>query len=58
LGTFIDADMSFKEMSKMSMALILVDLEVRDRLEEELILIKEEVFFHKRLDYEGIPFRC
>jgi hypothetical protein len=40
------------------MARILVALDVRAGLAEELVLIKEEVCFHQRLDYEGIPFRC
>jgi hypothetical protein len=58
MGTFMDVDMSFRETGKMSMAIILVALDVREGLAEELVLIKEEVCFHQRLDYEGIPFRC
>jgi len=58
LGTFMDTYMSFREIGKMSMARILVALDVRDKLAEELVLIKEEVCFHQRLDYEGIPFKC
>jgi len=58
LGNFMETNMSFRETSKMSMAHILVALDVRDGLAEELVLIKDEIHFHQRLDYEGIPFRC
>jgi hypothetical protein len=58
MGTFMDVDMYFRESGQISMAIILVSLDVREGLEEELVLIKEDVCFHQTLDYEGILFRC
>jgi hypothetical protein len=58
VGAFMDANMSFRESGKISMARILVALDVREGLAEELQLIKEEVHFHQKMDYEGISFRC
>jgi hypothetical protein len=58
LGSFIEADMSFKESCHMSVARILVQLDLRPGLLQELINESSSGSFVQTLDYEGIPFRC
>jgi hypothetical protein len=59
LGRYMDVDMSFKSSTgKMSMAHILVSLNIRKGLAEEIELSWGDKSIMKKLDYEGIPFKC
>jgi hypothetical protein len=58
LGTYLDADMSFLESREMAVARILVSLNIREGLIEELELISGEKSFKQKFDYEGVPFHC
>jgi hypothetical protein len=58
LGSFIEADMSFEESGHMSVARILVRLDLRPGLLQELVIESSAGSFVQTLDYEGIPFRC
>jgi hypothetical protein len=58
LGEYLDADFSFEETCIMSMARILVRLDLRSRLLKELTIETTSGSFIQPLDYEGIPFIC
>jgi hypothetical protein len=58
LGRYMDVDMSFKDSRKMSMAHILVSMNIRKGLAEEIELSWGDKSIMKKLDYEGIPFKC
>ena len=58
MGEYLDADFSFEEIGIMSMAKILVSLDLRLRLLKELTIVTTSGSFIQPLDYEGIPFRC
>jgi hypothetical protein len=58
LGTFMDANTSFITSGKQSVAQILVSLNIRGGLAEELELICKDKHFFQKMEYEGIPFRC
>ena len=57
LGTFLEADMYFKITKLHRVARILVNINVREGLFEEIRLSWGNTFFKQRLDYENIPFR-
>jgi hypothetical protein len=54
----MDVDMSFLSMGKMLVSCILVSLNIRRGLVEEIKLSWGEKSYMQKLDYEGIPFRC
>jgi hypothetical protein len=58
LGSFIEYDMSFEESGIMSVARILVQLDLQLGLLHELVIELSSRYFVQTLDYEGIPFRC
>lgn len=58
IGEFIDADYSFKQTRDMAMARILVLIDLREGLAEDLCLDTNYGSFTQMLDYEGVPFRC
>jgi hypothetical protein len=58
LGDFLEADMTFEETKQRKVARILVCLNVREGLGEEVDL-KWGMYSHtQKLDYENVPFRC
>jgi hypothetical protein len=58
LGDFLDADMSFEVTKQRKVARILVNLNVREGLGEEMDLTWGDYTYSQKLDYENIPFRC
>jgi hypothetical protein len=58
LGRYMDADMSFTSTGKMSMARILVSLNIHKGLAGEIELSWGDRSILQKLDYEGIPFKC
>jgi hypothetical protein len=54
----MNVDMSFSSSRKMSVARILVSLNLRKGLSDTLELTRDGLLFRKPLDYEGIPFKC
>lgn len=58
LGTYLDHDQSFESTGIMSMARILVHLDIRARLEEKITLHWRHFMYKQNLDYEGVPFWC
>eukprot|EP01018_Ginkgo_biloba_P031210 Gb_14160 [translate_table: standard] len=58
LGIFLEADMSFLDTRHMIVAKILVGMDLRDGLADEMVLEKGSYDFTQHLDYQGIPFRC
>lgn len=58
LGLFIDADMSFTHTKSMTVARILVSLNIRTGLREDLNSIWGQARCKQKLDYEGVPFCC
>jgi len=58
LGKFLDYDKSFIEIGNMSCARVLVFLDTREGLVENLILQYKGYTHNQKLDYEGVPFRC
>jgi hypothetical protein len=56
IGTFMEADMSFLSGDEMTMARILVMVDMRGGLVEEMTLKIGENIVIQKLDYEGIPF--
>jgi hypothetical protein len=58
LGSYIEVDMSFEETGHMTVAWILVRLNLRPGLLQEITIESAAGTFVQILDYEGIPFRC
>jgi hypothetical protein len=58
LGRFLEADMSFKETRLMTVACILVKLDLKKGLPQEITINSAAGTIVQMLDYEGIPFRC
>jgi hypothetical protein len=58
LGTFIKADMSFKETGEMVVSRILVSLNIRNGLQKQFKMTDGGRTRTHILDYEGIPFHC
>jgi hypothetical protein len=58
LGEFIEADLSFEDTGLMSVARILVKLDLVLGLLKDLTIETASGSFIQPLDYEGIPFRC
>jgi hypothetical protein len=57
-GDFLDADMSFEAIKKNKVARILVCINVREGLGEEVDLKWGPYIHTKKLDYESVPFHC
>ena len=58
LGTFLEADVSFLETGICCLRKILVLLDMRNGLVEDIVIKKGEFVFTQPLDYVGFPFRC
>jgi hypothetical protein len=58
IGSYLDMDMSFIQMGKLSMTRILVLINVRKGLQEDLELTCGDKTFLQKVDYEGISFYC
>jgi len=58
VGTFLEADMSFLETQQRQVARILVNVNIRDGLAEDMKLIWGPFVIKQILDYENVPFRC
>ena len=58
LGTYLDHDRTYKETNKRIMARILVHLDTREGLLENMTLRWGNFSRMQILDYEGVPFRC
>jgi hypothetical protein len=58
LGTYLEADMYFEDTGYMTMACILVMINLRKGLLKEITIDSVAGNFVQTLDYEGIPFRC
>ena len=54
----MDADMTYEETKQRKVARILVNLNVREGLGEEMDLTWGDYTYAQKLDYENIPFRC
>jgi len=58
LGVFLEADMSFEVSGDMSLARILVKIDMREDLATEMKISTSNGTHVQTLDYEGVPFRC
>jgi len=58
LGTFLEADMSYLETLDQSVARILVSINLREGLAEQINLDWGPVIIPQLLDYENVSFRC
>jgi len=58
LGEFLETDLSFEETKQRKVARILVNLNVREGLGEEIDLSWGSFTHSQILDYENVPFRC
>jgi len=58
LGEFLEADESFLETKQKRIARILVNINVREGLGDEIELVLGSYRHIQKLDYENIPFRC
>jgi hypothetical protein len=58
LGCFLEVDMSFENTGYMSVARILVRINLRQGLLQEITIDSAAGTFVQTLDYEGIPFWC
>jgi hypothetical protein len=58
LGSYLEVDMSFEDTGYMTVARILVKINLRKGLLQEITIDSAAGTFVQTLDYEGIPFRC
>ena len=58
IGEFLEADNSYLDTRQRKMARILVNINVREGLGEEVDLVLGPFHHTQKLDYENIPFRC
>jgi len=58
IGEFVEADNSYLDTRQRKMARILVNINVREGLGEEVDLVFGPFHHTQKLDYENIPFRC
>jgi len=58
LGDFLEADLSFEETKQRKFTSILVNLNIREGLEEEIDLSWGSFTHTQLMDYENAPFRC
>lgn len=58
LGNFLDFDKSYESSDNKFMAWILINLDIREGLEEHITLHWKIFTRIQHLDYEGMPFRC
>ena len=57
LGDFLDVDMTFEETKQRKIVRILVNLNIKEGLGEDLDLNWGRYNYVQKLDYENIPFR-
>jgi len=58
IGEFLEADNSYLDTRQRKMARILVNINVREGLGEEVDIVFGPFQHTQKLDYENIPFRC
>ena len=58
IGTFLEADLAFLENGICCLGKVLVLLDLRNGLDEDIAIQKGENVFSQPLDYVGFPFRC
>jgi len=58
IGEFLEADKSYLDTRQRKMARILVNINVREGLGEEVDIVLGPFHHTQKLDYENIPFRC
>ena len=58
IGTFLEADLAFLENGICCLGKVLVLLDLRNGLTEDIAIQKGETIFSQPLDYVGLPFRC
>ena len=58
LGTFLEVDVSFLETGMCCLGKIMVLLDLRNGLAEDIVIKKGDFIFTHPLDYVGLPFRC
>jgi len=58
LGTFLEADLSYLETHDKRVARILVSINLREGLAEQIKLTRGLEIITQILDYENVPFRC
>jgi len=58
LGTFLEADLSYLETNDQKVARILVSINLREGLAEQINLEWGPEIIPQLLDYENVPFRC
>jgi hypothetical protein len=58
LDRYMYVDISFTSTGKISVDRVLVSLNIRKGLTEEIELSWGDRYFLQKLDYEGIPFKC
>jgi len=58
IGNFLEADLSFLENKQREVARILVNVNIREGLAEDLQMIWGPFVYKQVLDYENVPFRC
>ena len=58
LGTFLEADVSFLETGICCLGKILVLLDMRNGLAEDIVIKKGDFVFTQPLDYVGLPLHC
>ena len=58
LGTFLEVDLSFLNTGVCCLGKVLVLLDLRNGLAEDIVIKKGGFEFHQPLDYLGIPFHC
>lgn len=57
LGTYLDHDHTYEESKKRTLARVLVHLDTREGLEENITMQWGKYSRTQILDYEGVPFR-
>ena len=58
LGTFLEADLSFLKTSICCLGKVLVLIDMRNGLAEDIVNKKGDTVFTHSMDYVGLPFRC
>lgn len=58
MGEFVEVDMTFLKSCKLSYVWILLKLDTRKGLKEDIEIEHSSSSYIKPLDYEGVPFRC
>ena len=57
-GLYLDHDRSYLDTSSRAVARIMIFLDTRDGLHDNLNMLFDGMMWQQILDYEGVPFRC